>query len=108
MEYRDHEFLEVLEITPQHRQLSEFWPAGGPVWDGLARTSRGRHLLVEAKANVPEFDSSPTRASGRSLTKIGEALGETRSFLRVAVDTDWTGCFYQHANRLVHLYFLRV
>ena len=107
LEYRDHKFLEALEITPQHRQLSEFWPAGGPVWDGLARTRRGRYLLVEAKANVPEFDSSPTRASGRSLTKIGEALSETRSFLRVAADTDWTRCFYQYANRLAHLYFLR-
>ena len=106
-EYRDQEFLEVLEITPQHRQLSEFWSAGGPVWDGLARTSGGRHLLIEAKANVPEFDSSPTRASGRSLTKIGEALDETRAFLRVAADTDWTRCFYQYANRLAHLYYLR-
>ena len=73
----------------------------------MARTSAGWSLLIEAKANVPEFDSNPTGASGRSLTKIREALEETRSFLRVRSDTDWTRCFYQYANRLAHLYFLK-
>ncbi len=107
IEYRDRAFLERLGLSPQHRQLADFWPAGGPVWDGLARTSSGRSLLIEAKANVPEFDSSPTGASGRSLTKIEEALEETRTFLRVTSATDWTSCFYQYANRLAHLYFLR-
>lgn len=107
IEYRDHAFLERLGLSPQHRRLSDFWPAGGPVWDGLARTSTGRSLLIEAKANIPEFDSSPTRASARSLTKIEEALEETRSFLRVRAETDWTRCFYQYANRLAHLYFLK-
>ena len=107
IEYRDQAFLERLEINPRHRQLSDFWPAGGPVWDGLARTSAGRSLLIEAKANIPEFDSSPTGASGRSLTKIEAALEETRTFLHVRSETDWTRCFYQYANRLAHLYFLR-
>ena len=107
IEYRDQAFLERLRINPRHRQLSDFWPRLGPVWDGLARTSAGRSLLIEAKANVPEFDSNPTGASGRSLTKIREALDETRSFLRVTSETDWTRYFYQYANRLAHLYFLR-
>ena len=107
IEYRDHAFLERLGLSPQRRNLSDFWPGRGPVWDGLARTSTGRSLLIEAKANVPEFDSSPTGASGRSLTKIEEALDETRSFLGVRSATDWTSCFYQYANRLAHLYFLR-
>ena len=107
IEYRDHAFLERLGLRPQRRKLSDFWPARGPVWDGLARTSAGRSLLIEAKANIPEFNSSPTGASGRSLTKIRAALEETRSFLRVTSETDWTRCFYQYANRLAHLYFLR-
>ena len=34
-------------------RLVDFWPRGGTVWDGLARTSRGRRLLMEAKAEVP-------------------------------------------------------
>ena len=106
-EYRDHAFLDCLGITPQHRRLEDFWPARGPVWDGLARTSGGRHLLIEAKANVPEFDTSPTGASEGSLQKIRKAFDETRAFLRVRSKTDWSECFYQYANRLAHLYFLR-
>lgn len=89
------------------RTLSDFWPSGGPVWDGLARTSAGRSLLVEAKANVPELDNSPAAASGRSLTTIEEALNETKTLLGVRSETGWTRCFYQYANRLAHLYFLK-
>ena len=106
-EYRDHAFLERLGITPQNRRLEDFWPRRGPVWDGLARTSGGRHLLIEAKANIPEFDTTPTGASEGSLQKIRKAFDETRAFLRVRSKTDWSVCFYQYANRLAHLYFLR-
>ena len=106
-EYRDGEFLECIDVRPQHRQLADFWPPGGPVWDGLARTSGGRCLLIEAKANIPEFDTSPTGASGKSLCKIEKAFSETREFLKVRSGTDWTKCFYQYANRLAHLYFLK-
>ena len=106
-EYRDEEFLERIDVCPRHRQLADFWPHRGPVWDGLARTSRGRRLLIEAKANIPEFDTSPTRATGESLYKIEKAFSETREFLKVRSSTDWTKCFYQYANRLAHLYFLK-
>ena len=108
-EYRDEAFLDRLCITPQQLrlQLKDFWPTGGPVWDGLAKTSRGRRLLVEAKADIPELDSSRTRASGKSLSQIEEALRKTRCFLGVRSETDWTKCFYQYANRLAHLYFLK-
>ena len=86
IEYRDDAFLERLGLGPQNRNLSDFWPKRGPVWDGLARTSNGRSLLIEAKANIPEFDSSPTGASGRSLAKIRKPrLKETKSFLRSQV-----------------------
>ena len=108
-EYRDQESLERLCITPQQLrlQLKDFWPQRGPVWDGLAKTSGGRSLLIEAKANIPEFDSSPTDASLKSRSKIEDALQETRGFLRITSETDWTRCFYQYANRLAHLYYLR-
>ena len=105
-EYRDRAFLDRLGVDPQRRRLEDFWPSGGPVWDGLARTSGGRCLLIEAKANIPEFDSSPSAASEASLIRIERALDETRSFLGVRSETDWTKCFYQYTNRLAHLYFL--
>lgn len=108
-EYRDQAFLDRLGITPQQLclQLKDFWPKRGPVWDGLAKTSGGRYLLIEAKANIPEFDSSSTGACGKSLQMIEASLKKTRDFLRITSDTDWTKCFYQYANRLAHLYFLR-
>ena len=106
-EYQDHAFLERLCISPKHRCLDCFWPKGGPKWDGLAKTSRGRRLLIEEKANIPEFNSSPSEASGESLHRIRRALDETRCFFKVRSKTDWTKCFYQYANRLAHLYFLK-
>ncbi len=106
-EYRDGQFLECLGACLDRWQLKDFWPRSGPRWDGLARTSGGRLLLLEAKANIPEFDSEPTRATGTSLEKIKKSLVETREFLKVKSETDWSRCFYQYTNRLAHLYLLR-
>ena len=106
-EYRDAQFLEHLGVSLDCRPLKDFWPSKGPQWDGLARTSRGRLLLLEAKANIPEFDSTPTGATGKSLKKIKKALAKTRGFLKVKSRTDWSQCFYQYANRLAHLYLLK-
>ena len=106
-EYRDTQFLERLSVSLDCRPLKDFWPKKGPQWDGLARTSGGRLLLLEAKANIPEFDSTPTGATGKSLKKIKKALEETRKFLKVKSETDWSQCFYQYANRLAHLYLLK-
>lgn len=107
-EYRDEQFVERLNVSLDKRPLKDFWPNSGPRWDGLARTSSERLLLVEAKANIPEFDTDPTKATSRdSLEKIKAALAETKKFLKVKSETDWSQCFYQYANRLAHLYLLR-
>ena len=106
-EYRDQEFLDRLGVAPNSQPLGDFWPRRGPKWDGLARTSGGRFVLVEAKANIPEFNSDPSRASPASLRRIQGAFAETKAFLKVRWETDWSRCFYQYANRIAHLYFLR-
>ena len=106
-EYRDAQFLKRLGVSLKCRPLKDFWPKGGPQWDGLARTNRDRILLIEAKANIPELDSTPSGATGDSLKKIRASLGETSDSLRVKPRTDWSQCFYQYANRLAHLYLLR-
>ena len=110
-EYRDAKFLKRLGVSLDCRPLKDFWPKKGPQWDGLARTRtsgrRRRLLLLEAKANIPELDSTPTGATGDSLKKIKASLAETRKFLKVKSETDWSQCFYQYANRLAHLYLLR-
>ena len=105
-EYRDAKFLKRLGVSLNCRPLKDFWPRKGPQWDGLAR-SGDRLLLLEAKANIPELDSTPTGAAGDSRKKIKKALAKTRKFLKVSSETDWSQCFYQYANRLAHLYLLR-
>ena len=102
-EYRDQEFLDRLGVALNSRPLAEFWPRGGPWWDGLAWTSEGRCVL---KANIPEFNSDPSRASPASLHRIQAAFAETKAFLRVRSDTGWSRCFYQYARRITHLHLL--
>ena len=102
-EYRDQEFLDRLGVALNSRALAEFWPRGGPWWDGLARTSEGRCVL---KANIPEFDSDPSRASPASLHRIQAAFAETKAFLRVRSETGWSRRFYQYASRITHLHLL--
>ena len=106
-EYQNSDFLVSLGVELKHHSLRDFWPARGPVWDGLAVTDRGRIILVEAKANIPELNSDPTKAGPKSLLKITKSMNEVQDFLRVRSKTDWTQCFYQYANRLAHLYLLR-
>ena len=106
-EYRDNPFLDRIGITLDSRPLGKSWPRRGPQWDGLATTSDGRCLLIEAKANIPEFNSVPSHASPASLQRIQASFAETRAFLRIRSKVDWSDCFYQYANRIAHLYLLR-
>ena len=73
----------------------------------LAKSDRGYLILVEAKSHIPELLSS-TGAGAKSLTKIRSSLDMTRESLRSRGSFDWTNGFYQYANRLAHLYLLRI
>ncbi|MDI6853031.1 MAG: hypothetical protein QME75_05425 [Deltaproteobacteria bacterium] len=107
-EYQDQQFVEKLRINLKI-PLKDFWPKGGPVWDALARTSNpeGKVFLIEAKAHIPEINSSVSGASPRSLQRIAKSLNETKAFLDANPIVDWTRTFYQYTNRIAHLYFLR-
>jgi hypothetical protein len=114
-EYRDQEFIDRLggsryfrQPLPTRRPLNEFWPRFGPQWDGLGVTDQGQILLVEAKANIPEMVTAPTQARGESaLQRIQLSLREVKSFVNSRIPVDWSVSFYQYANRLAHLYWLR-
>src|SRR5271168_889491 len=41
-EYYDHHFLERLGISGLGAKLNEFWPRGGPRWDGRGWASKNR------------------------------------------------------------------
>lgn len=108
-EYRDEEFLNLLGLSAHSSALAAFWPYNGPCWDALAKINSGNSgfILVEAKSHVPEMESRCTARGAVSLAKIRKAVAETQQWLGVEGNPDWLNCFYQMANRLAFLYFLR-
>ena len=106
-EYRDSAALEKANIRQlPARPLKQFWPARGPVWDAIGSMSDGRAIFVEAKAHIPEAASPACRASQASLPLINRSLKEARRSYAPKATADWSGLFYQYANRLTHHYFL--
>jgi hypothetical protein len=107
-EYRDSEFLNLIDQARLAPALKGYWPARGPQWDALGRTSRGDVLLVEAKAHIAEMCSPGTAASTQSRSRIEAALIELAQQLGAnPKHVPWSDHFYQLANRLAHLHFLR-
>jgi len=107
-EFRDMEALRQLGIRElPRRALGDFWPQRGPVWDALGKTTEGQLLFVEAKAHIAEAASPGTKAGDDSLAMIEAACAEARRHYAPRAKADWTGTFYQYANRLAHHYLLR-
>lgn len=105
-EYRDAAFVERLGVELAQRPLESFWPASGPAWDGLARTSFGTSVLIEAKSHVSEMVSTCEATSDDSREMIRAAFNETKKAFDVDPDIDWFEGHYQYANRLAHAYLL--
>jgi hypothetical protein len=112
IEYKDAEFLRAAGLVHLSPKLKEFWPFRGPNWDALAaveidKSPDGRGVvLLEAKSHPSEIYSTGCQASSpKSLRMIKAALQQTKGWLDVSDDTNWTGTLYQSANRLAHLYF---
>lgn len=107
-EYRDMAAFTRLGADISKYPLRRFWPQRGPVWDALAKTDGGEMLLFEAKAHIGELVSGPSKASKGSRDRITKRLRQTRKYLGAKSIFKWNGPFYQYANRLAHLYWLRV
>jgi len=106
-EYRDEYFLKILGIKECKAKLFKFWPKRGPQWDALGKFKKEFYFIVEAKANIPEITSSCQAKSENSKTKIQNSILRTQRFLNNTSKKNWFNGFYQYANRLCHLYFLR-
>ena len=107
-EYVDQSFIERLGITNTIiHHLNHFWPNGGAHWDGLAKYE-DTVFMMEAKAHISEQKIESTGASQKSLKLIEESLQNTKDFLNVTADISWCrDNYYQYANRIAHLYYLR-
>lgn len=106
-EYRDADFLERLGLGHLAEALAAFWPRRGPQWDALGRSDAGHILLVEAKAHIGEFCTPGTSAGPASRAVIQARLAEVADALGATPGRPWADLFYQLANRLAHLHFLR-
>lgn len=107
-EVSDGSFLSALGLANLRKDLSSFWPAGGPRWDGLALFEPGPGvLLVEAKSYPEEMVGSGCQATEKSRPLIATSLTKAKSWLGAEATSDWLGPLYQYANRLSHVYFLR-
>lgn len=105
-EYRDAAFLDRIGQNALTNSLSDFWPSRGPQWDALGLCAEGP-VLVEAKAHIAEFFSPASQAKGASLEKIQNAFCEMQTAEKITTTCDWSQHYYQYANRLAHLWWLR-
>ena len=105
-EYRDGKFLDVLGLAPLKGDLKAFWPSKGPQWDALGVASDGKVILVEAKAHASEMTST-CGAGTKSREVIERALEAAKARYGANSEADWSVGYYQYANRLAHLQFLR-
>ena len=111
-EYRDQAFIDRLQIQLDKYPLKSFWPKKGPQWDALGKANNKETLIVEAKSHIGELgskNSTGSQASEKSLKKIRSSLDLTKNYIGTTKTVDWAKSrYYQYANRLAHLYLLRV
>lgn len=111
-EYQDEEFLTALGLGKLCSELHGFWPKGGPSWDALGvinSPSDHGYILIEAKSHQGELASECGAKDPASVRQIHDSLAKAQRWVGFgAVDpVQWTKPFYQYANRVAHLYFLR-
>lgn len=115
-EYRGVDFLiddfKKEEFDEIKRKWDKFWVKGrNPQnWDGVIKIGEGeKYILVEAKAHLGEIKSSCTaEEQGKGGKKqIQEALSKTKKHFGVKTENDWQVDYYQLANRLAFIYFLK-
>lgn len=101
------EFLDRNSNAHAYKLWQRFWPQRGtlPSWDAIGRLEDD-WLLVEAKANAPEFCSKPCDAKDNGRKTIAAAMSQAKRHLGVHRAFNWLGTYYQYANRLALLYFL--
>jgi hypothetical protein len=112
-EPRDSTFWPAIERPDLASVARSCWPSGGPSWDAIAIARRPNGIdtviLVEAKANVPEFGGAPcTATSERSIKKITAAMAAVHEAIGASgAPAAWLGPYYQLANRLTWTHWLR-
>jgi hypothetical protein len=109
-EYYDKGFLKILNIDNNKLEppLHDFWPKSGPRWDGLGKTNCNKYFLIEAKAHIEEAVDYCTGATSKvSIDLIETSINRAKDFYSENKKVYWQKPFYQYANRIAHLYYLK-
>lgn len=115
---RDLEYTGISFLQPSQSlkdKWEAFWPASGNQqnWDAIGYIQNDNDtewLLIEAKAHIGEIKSSCGAKSPHSLGKINTSFLEVKTKLGIHVSQttpNWLSPYYQYANRLAILHFLR-
>jgi hypothetical protein len=118
--YSDKSFLKCFGLEKSWDKLSDFWPSGGPKWYVLGQISPDSPVLVEVKAETKTktkfgevtSNSCKAKAKGKSRSQIIAAFKKVCDDLGIQSthqgwEANWTGKYYQYANRISHLWWLR-
>jgi len=112
-EPRDETLWTAIRRPDLQEAAAEWWPRRGPAWDAVALadgpSDKPSVILIEAKANIPEFTGGGFAGNNEnSIRMIHAALGGTLERLDSEASlTAWTGPHYQLANRLAWTLWLR-
>lgn len=109
----DKEFIgiEFLKNHKDYKVLKEswndYWPSSNNAqnWDAICYIDN-KWILVEAKANKKEIYSSST-ASPNSQKFISERFKEIKKKYSIPDNSDWLKDYYQKANRILFLEYLK-
>jgi hypothetical protein len=112
-EYTGKRFWDLifsLSDTTPLKETRSFWPLRGCHWDGIIEVLNGSVrvgiILLEAKAHTSELFSSISARSESSIRIILDTLEKVKGKLRAVNESDWTGLYYQTANRIAHIMYL--
>ena len=112
-EYTGKRFWDLifsLSDTTPLKEIRSFWPLRGCHWDGIIEVLKGRVrvgiILLEAKAHTSELFSSISARSESSIRIILGTLENVKRELKAGNGSDWTGMYYQTANRIAHIMYL--
>jgi hypothetical protein len=102
VEYRDESFIGRIGYPEVVAHLGNFWPSGGPCWDGLAKiywndpTSKHGVLLVEAKSYPEEMWAvNGSRAGGAARRQIAATLLNCKQWCEADPEADWMGLYFR-------------
>lgn len=105
-EYKGISFLSAELKETIKNDWKIYWTGNTQNWDGIFLSDE-KIYIVEAKAHLGELKSSFDSSDLENRKKIEYAMKETKEKMGVAEGKNWLGQYYQLANRLAFLNFLR-